>query len=144
GYPNIGISMSAALLDDTRQHQERDRLQALLHLGNGPNEIGLDRGGREHAMRNTAKGEELEQDLAHQDVLRNVLALVAAPRDEEENRQPIHQKQRGERVETGAEPRVLHKDRQTTPGEPRADGQSDRDVLADGRHVWHTWMCLER
>src|SRR5206468_6407374 len=77
-------------------------------------------------------------------VLRGVLALVAAPGHEEQRRQSVHQRQRGERVEAGAEPRVLHEDRRAAPREPRASGEPDRDVLAHGRHVRDPRMRLER
>ncbi len=136
-------SVSVAHLDDARRDQERDRLEPLLHLRDGPGEIGLDRSDRKHPVGDATEREELRRDIAHQDVLRGVLALVAAPGHEEQRRQSVHQRQRGERVEAGAEPRVLHEDRGAAPGEPRAGGEPDRDVLSHGRHVRDPRMRLE-
>ena len=137
-------SVDTPHLDDAGRDQERDGLKPLLHLGDGPRQIGLERLGREHAMGNAAEREELRRDLSHQDVLGSIVALVAAPGHQEQRGQSVHQRERGERVEAGAESRVLHENRRAASGEPRAGREPDGDVLTHGRDIRDPRMRLER
>jgi hypothetical protein len=67
-------------------------------------------------------------------VLGRVLAL-AAPGDQQQGGQAVEQRQRGERVEAGAESGVLHEHAGAPTREPRARGDADPHVLAHRGHV---------
>jgi hypothetical protein len=88
--------------------------------------------------------EETRRDLAHQDVLGGVPATEAAPGDDQQGREAIHQRQGRQRVQAGAEPRILHDHHRSPPAEPGARGQPDRDVLADRRNPGGGPIALER
>src|SRR5262249_61389376 len=95
------------------------------------------------AIRDPEEIEEPGSDLAHEQVLRRVLASMAAPRHDAERRQSIHERERGERVEARAQPRVLHDDRGPSAGQPGAPGHADGDVLAHRGDVGQARPALE-
>jgi hypothetical protein len=74
--------------------------------------------------------EEPRQDGAHDEMLGRVLALEAAPGDEEEARHAIEDVQGSERVQRHAEPRILHHHDGHAAAEVRARRHAERGVLA--------------
>src|SRR5881296_3488614 len=76
-------------------------------------------------------------------MLGRVLAAVAAPRYDAQRRQPVHERQGSQGIETRAEPRVLHDDRWPSAGQPGAARHADGDVLPNGGHVGQTRPALE-
>src|SRR5882724_798486 len=68
---------------------------------------------------------------------------MTTPGHEEEGGEAIHERKRGEGVEAGAEPGVLHQHGRSPPREPSARGQSDRNVFARRRNIRQARMALE-
>jgi hypothetical protein len=94
-------------------------------------------------MRQSEQLQQPRRDLAHQEVLGRILAAVPAPRDDDQGRQAVHQRQRGQRVEARAQSRVLHQQRRALAGEPGPRGEPDRDVFLHGGDVRQSRMRLE-
>src|SRR4029453_6815900 len=69
--------------------EERDRKLARVKLASGPGQVLLDRIGAQHAVGDAEQIEEPGRDLAHQNVLGSVLALIPAPGHQQQRRHAV-------------------------------------------------------